>query len=97
KNRHERTDYFFSIVRLSFFEAENLLPQNKAGEHAEEPTGGQLRIHLVESALVDALLNVTCNRITGRHAGHGHFRKLMAFQRTKQKKTQERCVVLMPL
>src|SRR5262249_27847357 len=53
ENRYEGMDDFFTIVRVCFLKAENLLPQNKTGEHAEKPASCQLRIDRAEDTLVD--------------------------------------------
>src|SRR5262245_11302342 len=93
ENRYEGMDDFFTIVRVCFFKAENLLPQNKAGKHPEKPACGQLRIDWAENALVDTFLNVVCNGIAVRHAGDEHVRQLMTFQGAEQEKAVESCVL----
>src|SRR5215831_1093925 len=72
KNRNECLHNLFAIVRLGFLKTENLLPQYKTREHAEEAASNQLRIHSTKHPRIHALLNVICNRIPCRQAGYKH-------------------------
>src|SRR5713226_8829776 len=83
KNRNECAHDLIPVVRVLLLETKNLLPQDKAGKHAEEAARCQLRIDRTESSLIYPPLDVVCDGVTRSHARYKHLRELMTFKGTE--------------
>src|SRR5215831_10343014 len=68
------------------------------GNHPDEPTSRQKRVHRLKGAIGDPPLDVATQKLV--QAAHLRFkeemRKVVAFQGTEQQQTQERGILLRP-